>query len=870
MLWFALLFSGFCVGLIVFLITESLLLLTDIKLSIVHANHDHFLKGASLFILVNAFLAFLATALVTYVSPLNAGSGLPETKALLNGTPIPTFLRWKTLLTKILSITLVVASGFPVGKEGPMVHIGAAVCAGILNAHLFNRHRNDMASAVEATAAGFHRKSTFATIGGAAGIAAAFNAPIGGILYVFEELSTFWSPETTFKAFAVCAFASLSAQILLHGADTGSKQLESHVIFNVVDHTSVSKHQEGASYTVHGWTYMDLPFFFLLAIICALLSSCYTALAVKLNTFRARAKYRKTKGIRVLEVVVMNIVVNLFYLSLPLALPCKTIPEDAKEDNEIELSPWSCSDSENEYNPIATLFFGGEETALKQMLGSTAHIIEWDTGVLVLFTTVYYALSVMSCGMSMPLGTFIPQVVAGSVVGRIMGEFVHKSTNIDVTLISGPGTYAFVGAGAMLAGFTRMTCAIAVILVEASGAIGLSVPVMLSIIVSRGAADAMCEPFDEQMLELKGYEFVYDEPEKGTEMLVAGDIMSVVPTLRESSTAGVIKYALKKCPAAVDAMPIMCDEGHVLLGLIDKRALTEHLIEMVDEAKKNHWGDEEWHRDHDHDEHGEKEGSNHGGNAHAASRRFSAFVGVDATSLFVPKSNDKSFGPGARRSSLMVKISGLDEMKEVRKYAALEVSLTHLVEQCPYTALTHMPITRVQHLFRRMDLKHLAVVDSENRIKGLISRHNLLAKRTHAECKNIAENSTNHIEHAIEMSIRRREMMGLGDSGTSLMGGGRTVSEERVAGGLVQPPPPPSPGLVGLAAARKSKRDMAGGGMQLFPTIEESSGTSPRSGGSNGSGGSGNGAISMRGNLMRSGSMTHGTLAERTEKRAQL
>jgi len=122
------------------------------------------------------------------------------------------------------------------------------------------------------------------------------------------------------------------------------------------------------------------------------------------------------------------------------------------------------------------------------------------------------------------------------------------------------------------------------------------------------------------MLELKGYEFVFDEPEKGTEMLVAGDIMTYVPSLRESSAAGVIKYALKKCPAEVDAMPIMCDEGHVLLGLIDKRSLTDHLCEMVDEARFE--GREE----------DEPEPKN---------RRISAFTGIDPAALFVPKTNDK-------------------------------------------------------------------------------------------------------------------------------------------------------------------------------------------------------------------------------------
>lgn len=247
---------------------------------------------------------------------------------------------------------------------------------------------------------------------------------------------------------------------------------------------------------MHGWTYLDLPFFFIIALVCAVISSMYTYGAVKLNEFRAKAKYRSTKVVRVLEVVAVNVFINLCYTCIPLCIKCKTIPVDA--DESIEFSSWACEDKANEYNPAATLFFGGEEGILKQMLGSTAEHVEWDIWLLVLFSAVYFCLSVLSCGMSMPLGTFIPQVVMGSAVGRIVGELVHM-TDIDAGLISGPGSYAFVGAGAMLAGFTRMTCAIAVILVEASGAIGLSVPVMLSIIIARGAADAICPAFDEQV-----------------------------------------------------------------------------------------------------------------------------------------------------------------------------------------------------------------------------------------------------------------------------------------------------------------------------------------------------------------------------------
>ena len=86
----------------------------------------------------SAFLVYLSShgfivviaACLTMWAPLAAMSGLPKLKSFLNGTYVKGgMLSPQTLVAKVLGITLVVASGLPLGKEGPMVHIGAMVAA---------------------------------------------------------------------------------------------------------------------------------------------------------------------------------------------------------------------------------------------------------------------------------------------------------------------------------------------------------------------------------------------------------------------------------------------------------------------------------------------------------------------------------------------------------------------------------------------------------------------------------------------------------------------------------------------------------------------------------------------------------------------
>ena len=77
--------------------------------------------------LISVSYAALASIPISFVEPAAGGSGIPEIKTILNGVALPRVLRLKTLVCKVVGVIFSVASGLPVGKEGPMVHSGASI-----------------------------------------------------------------------------------------------------------------------------------------------------------------------------------------------------------------------------------------------------------------------------------------------------------------------------------------------------------------------------------------------------------------------------------------------------------------------------------------------------------------------------------------------------------------------------------------------------------------------------------------------------------------------------------------------------------------------------------------------------------------------
>lgn len=134
-------------------------------------------------------LWFLVLFIIAYIvgklidkEPYISGSGIPQIKAIIGGyiknRPL------STIINKFIGGTLSILSGLSLGREGPSVQLGA--CTGDLISKFFNSSRL--------------QRRLLISSGASAGLSAAFNAPLSGVLFCLEEIYKYFSPVVLLSA----------------------------------------------------------------------------------------------------------------------------------------------------------------------------------------------------------------------------------------------------------------------------------------------------------------------------------------------------------------------------------------------------------------------------------------------------------------------------------------------------------------------------------------------------------------------------------------------------------------------------------------------------------------------------------------------
>lgn len=106
---------------------------------------------------------------------------------------------------------------------------------------------------------------------------------------------------------------------------------------------------------------------------------------------------------------------------------------------------------------------------------------------LFLYLALWYVFFVITYGIWVPAGVFIPGMIIGCTIGLLYLELLVQGFNVDLLRIGGQ-SYLVIGSSAMLASYTRLTYSLAVLMLETTQAINLFFSIMISILVAFGIA----------------------------------------------------------------------------------------------------------------------------------------------------------------------------------------------------------------------------------------------------------------------------------------------------------------------------------------------------------------------------------------------
>jgi len=482
-------------------------------------------------LLLAAVLAatLLGTTIATAVGggPLERGSGLARLKAYLGGAVQGAALAPRSICRRLVGLGAAQAGGLWVGKEGPLVTIGA----GIGNAWSYLPkaprllHMPQLALARDD---GIRRE--FVSSGAAAGVAAAFGAPIGALLFVFEEASSVWNMETTPRIFFSAMVSTFTLNVLQSGAASGW--------------TSVNLSQPGlvlfGGFVYQPYKLWEVPVMLLLGVVGGLAGGLFNSLSMAMLRRRLAMERRFGTRARLFEVIVLGVLTSLSSVIMPVLLD-SCAPSSGS--NAATYQQFLCPDGY--YSSSATLFVAPLEQVVRSLFHGTDPL---DVSAMLAYALIFFCLLVVSSASAVPGGLFVPQMIVGATIGRSLGQLLHRTS----------GTYALIGAASLVAGSSRMSISLTVIFLELTYNIEYLLPLMVVIMTARFASGLVCRtPLLDRQLALQRVPFVYPSPPAKWLNKVAGHL-AVTPDAVLPEIVSLRQVAeVLEAPATVEALPVV-------------------------------------------------------------------------------------------------------------------------------------------------------------------------------------------------------------------------------------------------------------------------------------------------------------------------
>uniref|UniRef100_A0A672GZN9 Chloride channel protein n=1 Tax=Salarias fasciatus TaxID=181472 RepID=A0A672GZN9_SALFA len=637
---------GFLTGLIACFIDIAVEQLAGIKYQVVKENIEKFTEVGGLSIslilwaVLNSAIVMLGAIIVAFFEPIAAGSGIPQIKCYLNGVKIPRVVRLKTLVVKVCGVICSVVGGLAVGKEGPMIHSGAVVAAGVSQGRstslkrdfkIFEYFRRDT------------EKRDFVSAGAAAGVSAAFGAPVGGVLFSLEEGASFWNQMLTWRIFFASMISTFTLNFFLSIYHKNPGDLSNPGLINFGRFET-----DSVTYNLY-----EIPLFIAMGAIGGLLGALFNVLNYWLTIFRIRYVHRPC--LQVMEaMLVAAVTATVSFTMIYFSNDCQPLGPEHTE--EYPLQRRTCN-------------FVNSITVIKQnsSLSFLCFKGTYNPLTLGLFTLTYFFLACWTYGLSVSAGVFIPSLLIGAAWGRLCGILL---------IWADPGKYALIGAAAQLGGIVRMTLSLTVIMVEATGNVTYGLPIMLVLMTAKIVGDYFQEGLYDIHIKLQSVPFLHWEAPATSHWLTARSVMSSpVTCLNRLEKVGTIVDILSNTSTNHNGFPVV-ELPAKLCGLI----LRSQLIVLL---------------------------------------KHKVFVELARSRLTHRKLQLKDFRDAYPRFPPIQSIHVSQDERECM------MDLREFMNPTPYTVPQDTSLPRVFKLFRALGLRHLVVVDDENRVIGLVTRKDL-------------------------------------------------------------------------------------------------------------------------------------------------
>ncbi|CAI5980177.1 unnamed protein product, partial [Closterium sp. NIES-64] len=659
----------------------------------------------------NVLLVFSSSFIVTRFAPAAAGSGIPEIKGYLNGRKanrlghhrgrmgrrasrgqvdglgrkagidMPGILLVRTLVGKMLGSVGSVAGGLALGKEGPLVHTGACLAALIgqggssryrIPFKWFRAFRND------------RDRRDMVTCGAAAGAAAAFRAPVGGVLFALEEVTSWWRPQLMWRVFFTSAVVAVVLKACMRWCASGECGKFASGGFIIWD--------------VHGgasefFSYQLLPMT-MLGLMGGLLGALFNQLTLYLSAWRRNHLHKRGDRVKIIEACLVAAATSALSFTIPFLAPCRACPDPMRYPDIVCPRPkyhwgnfvqFNCP-RDDQYNDLATIFFNTQDDAIRNLF-SSGTIQEYSATTLISFLLIFFCLAVLTYGIAVPSGQFVPGIMIGATYGRLVGMLMVHMYGQDNT---DEGTYALLGAASFLGGSMRMTVSLCVIMVEITNNLNLLPLIMLVLLVSKAVGDGLNAGFYDLHAQLRGIPILEAQSQRFMRMLSARDAASTkVVYFARVEMVGRIAEVLRS--TSHNGYPVLQDlpDGHTALaGLILRSQLLVLLRSKADFQQ-------------------------------SPTERMHPLQTSSLRSL-----GSYSFSDFAKPVS--TKGITIGDIELSREDLTLWIDLGPFLNPTPFIVDENMSLTKVHTLFRQLGLRHLCVVPPPSRAVGIITRKDLL------------------------------------------------------------------------------------------------------------------------------------------------